>query len=394
MPPFSTKLVRARRRKGRKNSLRGDSVIFVEESSIESPSRESSSSIGRFEPRLQESSLVPAQSTMQSWGEPGGVSVPSSSTANNTLMIPPRPLPSNVLNFSSDANEHQTNTLNLESLQPSKDSMTRDAVTSSPKLSKTFTGTQYNVVKSFIPHFDGKPSQVNHFIAQCRLADTLAKTEDKTLLLAIIRNRMQHRVYRGIVGDDEPETVEELIALIKSTFAQSFNLNDTQNELKTVRRRESESIEEYGFRVNDILDRGVQGAKEDLSSEEFGGIKKLLMTSAVAGFLGGLGNDVVASILSNDDVKDLRAAIKLASKIETQVNSSRNSQNTNVSDTNSRVLIAKTRNRKCVTCGKAGHISADCQVRRDRRFINSNRDHQFPSISENQGNPLKSRRNC
>nr|XP_034192323.1 uncharacterized protein LOC117609766 [Osmia lignaria] len=154
---------------------------------------------------------------------------------------------------------------------------------------------------------------------------------------------MQHRVYRGIVGDDEPETVEELIALIKSTFAQSFNLNDTQNELKTVRRHESESIEEYGFRVNDILDRGVQAAKEDLNSEEFGGIKKLLMTSAVTGFLWGLGNDVVASILSNDDVKDLRAAIKLASKIETHVNSSRTSQNINVSDVNSKVLIAETR---------------------------------------------------
>ncbi|XP_046143465.1 uncharacterized protein LOC123988247 [Osmia bicornis bicornis] len=216
MPPLAKKLVKARRRKSRKNSLRGVNVMFVEDVSGESPSTESSFSLHTSELRLQESLLVPAQSTTQRWGETGGVSISSNSTANNTLRIPSRALPSNMLGSSSDANVHPSNKSSLGSLQPFLNNAIKGVVTIPSKL---------------------------------------------------------------------PKTVEELIVLIKSTFAQSFNLNYTQNELKAVYRRESETIEEYGFRVNDILDRGVQAAKENLNSKEFGEVKKLLMTSAMTGFL-------------------------------------------------------------------------------------------------------------
>nr|XP_034194700.1 uncharacterized protein LOC117610955 [Osmia lignaria] len=164
-----------------------------------------------------------------------------------------------------------------------------------------------------------------------------------------------------------PKTVEELIFLIKSTFAQSFTLNYTQNELKAVYRRESETIEEYGFRVNDILDRGVQATKEDLDSKEFGGITKLFMTSAVTGFLRGLQNDAIASILSKGDIKELREVIKLASRIEKYVNSPRISRNANTSDINPRVLTAEVRKKTCFSCGKTGHFSQECPARPDRQ---------------------------
>nr|XP_012153194.1 PREDICTED: uncharacterized protein LOC105664199 [Megachile rotundata] len=237
---------------------------------------------------------------------------------------------------------------------------------------------EYDIIKSFIPHFDGKPSRVNDFIAQCRRADALVKTEDKTLLLEIIRNRMEHRVYRSVVGDNILKTVEELISLIKSAFAQSFDVNNIHNELKAVYRREHETTEEFGFRVSDILDRGEQAAKEELSSEELGGVRKLLMKSAVTGFLRGLRNNIIASSISKDGVKELKVAIRLASQVEEQLDFPKSSGNLNVFGDNSKVLVTtETRKCKCFNCGRTGHISADCWSRGGRRFVNPNRDTTF-----------------
>ena len=115
---------------------------------------------------------------------------------------------------------------------PSNSTMMTDGSGSSSAAPKARLRMSFDFIANFIPHFDGKPSSINNFISQCRLADSLVGPEDKIYLLALIRNRMQKRDYSRIIDGQEPGTVGELIDLIKAAYEQSFDIKSTRNEFK------------------------------------------------------------------------------------------------------------------------------------------------------------------
>ena len=87
---------------------------------------------------------------------------------------------------------------------------------------------------------------------------------------------MQKRDYSRIVDGNEPNTVEELISLIKSAYEQSFDIKNARNELKVIRRKEKETIEEFGTRIHEILDWGLEAVREKFNNGQLVTMKTLL----------------------------------------------------------------------------------------------------------------------
>lgn len=362
MPPFFKKFIKAK--KGRRSGLRGGGVAKVESVLAEMPSTGSSATF-----RLDDShelTQAPAQSLIQGWGGVSDTLIPASSTVNG-------PIPVTAV-FSSPGNERQSGNLNVDFRQPIFNNLVENtAGTSHVPLQNTSTAS-YNIIVSLVPPFDGKPSAVNHFIAQCKLADSLIGDREKGFLLTVIRSRIQHHVYSRIVGENEPKTVGELIILIKNTYIGKFSLSETQSELKTVHRYEHESVEEYGIRVYEILERGVQAARERYAGEGLETIKIMLSESAVDGFLKGLRNEVVSMIINDKDMKDLRAVITLATKLEATRAPKRSSGCVDISVAKPKVLTTEVLARGCYNCGKPGHDYKRCWARQDHRSMEQGRN--------------------
>ena len=199
---------------------------------------------------------------------------------------------------------------------PSSSTMVADASRSSTGASIAALRMSFDLIAKFIPHFDGNPSSIRNFVSQCRLTDSLIGPENKLYLLALIRNRMQKRDYSRIVDGKEPNTVEGLISLIKAACEQSFDIKNSRNELKVIRRKEKETIEEFGTQIHEILDWGLEAAREKFNNGQLVAMKTLLTEEAIDGFLNGLNNDTIMLLLSNNDIGSLTIAVKLASKLE------------------------------------------------------------------------------
>lgn len=61
-----------------------------------------------------------------------------------------------------------------------------------------------------------------------------------------------------------------------------------------------ESIGEFGARVQEILDCGIEAAQEKLKSEQLVGIENLLKEEAITGFLKRLRNEMIIIILKDN----------------------------------------------------------------------------------------------
>ena len=239
---------------------------------------------------------------------------------------------------------------------PSSSTMVADASGSSSGAPKVALRMSFDSIANFIPHFDGKPSSITNFISQCRLAGSLVGPENKLYLLALIRNRMQKRDYSRIVDGKEPQTVEELITLIKSAYEQSFDIKNARKELQVIQQKEKETIEEFGTRVHEILDWGIEAAREKFNDEQFVVTKKLLIEEAIEGFLNGLINDTIMLLLTKDDLDSLTFAIKLASKLEHKLLRKKESMDSKISANKLGVFTVNADERKCFNCNEFGHL--------------------------------------
>ena len=294
-----------------------------------------------------------------------GVSAPISEFPPDELcLVPAQPIPLPRFNMSLPDNG---------SIPSSSTMVTADASGSSSGAPKTALRMSFDLIANFIPHFDGKPSSITNFISQCRLADSLVRLEDKVYLLAIIRNRMQKRDYSRIVDGNEPKTVEELINFIKAAYEQSFDIKTAQDKLKVIRRAEHETIEEFGTRVHEILDQGLEAAQEKFNTEQLIGIKVLLTEEAIAGFLRGIRNDTIMLLIAKDNISSLTTVIKLASKMEHQLLHKNEPMDSKISANKLGVFTVNADERKCFNCNGFGHFRINCPTR-NNNFNQSNRD--------------------
>lgn len=317
MPPFARKFVKTR--KIRKSGLRGGNFV-VEDLSVKS----SGSSI------LELASDDGSEIQIQPHNLPETiVSVP-----NNNLMFPNGRIIDNA-SISSCA------------LYPPR--MTLD------------------LVASFIPQFDGKVESVKNFISQCKLAESIVQPEDRFYLFALIRNKIQLRDFNRISNGKELGTVEDLLKSIKSTYYQGRTIKKSLDEFKFMQRKDGESVGEFGARVQEILISGMEVAKEKLKPEQLVGIENLFKEEAIAGFLKGLGNEMIRIVILKDNVKELRTAIRLASKLEDNLESKVQPKESKFLSSKFGVFAVNSEQR-CFLCNKMGHFRKDCPLNRNKGY--------------------------
>ena len=218
-----------------------------------------------------------------------------------------------------------------------------------------------------VPRFDGKICTLFKFIKQSRLANSRVKPAERINLLALIRNKIEGHADQLISNRREPNTLEELISLLKTAFARVYDLDHAHDELKNVCQAGNERVEIYGERVNEILNRGLEVATEKFNSEQLLGVKVLLNQRAVTEFVRGLRDQFISLLLTREQLDDLEVAINLASKLEQQTEKRmKQSHNSRVIAQDAKIYTTGAIDQRCYGCGQMGHIRTHCPQSRSK----------------------------
>lgn len=217
-----------------------------------------------------------------------------------------------------------------------------------------------------VPKFDGKSCALSKFIKQSKLAYDRVHPNDKLNLLALIKNKIEGEADQLIANRGDPETLNDLISLLKNSFAKSFDVDRALDELNSLKQSDRESVEAYGARASEILSRGLEASKEKYNSQEIFGVNVMLNNAAVTGFIRGLVNSMHNAILSREKPTSLSKAIDDASALERETDKRNNFININPVNRNQmynypKINILTTDNsRVCYNCRKPGHVRKNC----------------------------------
>ena len=220
------------------------------------------------------------------------------------------------------------------------------------------------LVKDSIPKFDGKSDSLINFIKQCKLINSKVKPNDRESLLFLIRGRIEGHAHLALSNRREVTTLDELIDLLKKIFAQSFNVHDMNAGLTNARQYIDEPVEVFGARINELLNSGLETARDAYNPEQLIGVNDLLKNTAKISFIKGLQNHTTRFSLNrlkdSGQLPDLETAITSASKIESEL--AEYSESPPVSSsrpvtTSAKIFKADFENRKCYYCNQTGTLT-------------------------------------
>ena len=318
MPPYKTGFVKARR--NRRADLSGSSASGIGNLAIELPAPQSS----------------------------------STALQSNELSVIPSRIPIRRYNYPL---------LDDESI-PSDD-LSAEESTELPADSSETIFMSMTFAASLIPRFDGKSCSITKFINQCRLADSRIKPGNRINLLALIRNKIEGDADQLISNGDDLTTLDELIDVLKSSFSRSFDVNHIQDELKNLHQKDSESINSYGARVKEILNRGTDAANEKFNMEQSKSVKTLLNDAAILGFKRGLCNRNVRTLMIREKADSLGTAIDVATGIEKEFECEKQTPYSKTVVSNTKVCAVNIDDRKCYSCNQPGHLRRNCPKNRN-----------------------------
>lgn len=167
-----------------------------------------------------------------------------------------------------------------------------------------------------IPRFDGKPAELTHFLQQCKTANAYVKPAERRSFLPLICSKIGGHAKQLISGRSAPETLTELIGLLKKAFIRFFDIDRVNDELRRLTEKENEGIEFFGARVLEVLNRGREAAKEKYAESQVVGIITLLDNSAITCFTRGLRDSLISTLLAKEKLSSLQDAIDIATRIE------------------------------------------------------------------------------
>ena len=151
-----------------------------------------------------------------------------------------------------------------------------------------------------IPRFDGTTCSLTSFISQCRDIYSKIKPTARVNLLTVIRYKMEGEAKLLMENHATPDTLEELISLLKTIFEQTFDVGRIEDELKEVSQRRDETIRSYGARVSAILSCGIEAVRAESSAEQLAGNIGSFERAAVRTFIQGLYSEIVRVLIRNE----------------------------------------------------------------------------------------------
>ena len=157
------------------------------------------------------------------------------------------------------------------------------------------------LIKDSIPKFDGKSSSLTHFIKRCRLLNSKVKPEDRENLLFLIQIKIEGYAKLLLSNSKEPETLDELFALLKKFYIRSFNVHSLNSQLMQLHQNINEPVDVFGTRVSEILNDALETAKDLYNTEQLVGVNDLLKNTAMISFIKGISNDTIPFYLNREN---------------------------------------------------------------------------------------------
>ncbi|XP_076243365.1 uncharacterized protein LOC143184787 [Calliopsis andreniformis] len=196
-------------------------------------------------------------------------------TPNNMLQL-------NSLNVSSP---RTSNSSGVDVVSLTGELLRSDAV-DKPASRETAESSYFpiRIVSNIIPQFDRNSSSLFKFIKICQKINLQVQSSYRVILLTIIRNKIIGQADMLISNREEPETVDGLINLLKEVYDSAFDINQIHGELRGLRQGIQETLAFYVARVREILNRGIQAAKDKFNLEQWKGVIALLNQEAVTNF--------------------------------------------------------------------------------------------------------------
>lgn len=226
-----------------------------------------------------------------------------------------------------------------------------------------------------VPRFDGSDSKntgsLTKFIRQSKIAYSQVRPAEKSNLLSLIRNKIEGHADQLLSSHENPETLDELIRILKSCFARAFEVDYALVELKHLKQKENELVDTYGARASEILSRGLEGAKESYPSLEFVGVRVLLTRSAITGFVTGLRNPTINASVFSTHPDSLNKAIDIASRLERELadrqilfgdetNQIKEFRDNRIHRARITTVSTQNNDRRCYECQQTGHVRVNC----------------------------------
>ncbi|XP_031785394.1 uncharacterized protein LOC103316878 [Nasonia vitripennis] len=218
-----------------------------------------------------------------------------------------------------------------------------------------------------VPDFDSTDEDLLPFLRECKAAESFVRPEQRHFFTLLVRSKITGfaRDLIDLYGKN-PDTLDELIAALKSCFPFVFDVNKAFSDLwSQPQQQKHESVEIFAARISRILDRGIEAANEKTDAAKAVEVKAALDRVAASQFKNGLRD--MANAIDNVPFKDaVSFAIRMASmlrrcndqvKLEQEQLAGLSSANTKRLPNNK---FAPYNKAFCSHCRKRGHITKHC----------------------------------
>lgn len=217
-----------------------------------------------------------------------------------------------------------------------------------------------------VPHFSGETSSLFTFIRKSREAYDLVKSKDKASMLALIRSKISGYADTLMSQHGRPKDLNELISILRKTFAPAFDTNKAHTEIVTQSQKDNETAGAFGARISEILNRALESAAEHFDATQKVGVQVMLKHAAVSGFVSGLRDKVISTIIMKDNLNNLEDAINMATRLDQNSVCNFNKLLTSHEPgmqtylTTSKIHKIDQDQRRCYNCNEVGHLKNNC----------------------------------
>ena len=190
-----------------------------------------------------------------------------------------------------------------------------------PLFSNNIVGPEKNsrIVRDIIPEFTGKNMSVNSFLKHCKVVIAMVDLRDMPYLTMLILTKITGEARNHIQDKSDLELVD-ILKTLERIYSCKEDVSQLLQTLANTRQNPEESVQEYGGRVNQILNKLTTQVLINTPGEKGLGRCEAYKETVVGNFLRGLDFNLYMAI-QDKDIKSLDDAIALAAKADQKLKS-------------------------------------------------------------------------
>lgn len=209
---------------------------------------------------------------------------------------------------------------------------------------------------SNISKFDGKPENLENFLAECDLHVEFGAENQADAILKVIKSKITSCA-RAKLGDISTKTYVELKALMKQKFKPIKTRDLAREELLCIKQKEKESIAELSTRIRDLVD-AMNNFPAEYNAETARLLSEENEKTAVRRFEQAIKKESVKIALISGRCRALDEAISYALEVESRL---ANSDGV-VQREDNKAANGNNKRQPCDHCGKTNHWSRNCRL--------------------------------